>query len=424
MRASVRQAMHLANANALLWAVGNGLVATTLVIYLAAELGAEGIVVSCILAAPRFAGLLRLATPLVVRNGDQRKRICIRGYLASSAILFVLPMLATPFGATSPTSGMVALVGCWCVYHLFEYIATIALWSWLGDWMPRRIRGRLVGWRERYLVVGRIVGIGGSIALSLTWKQLAPDAPAWQPLAWSALVGALLMALAVIPLLWLSPVELTKRSDQTRLGDDLRHALLHPAYRRLLVYSCWFALANGVTGAAQWLYPQRVLGFSYHGMMGLRATMFAGQASLTAVAGHWVDRFGGQWVLTIAQLLVATGPLFYLVSSPAQPWWILGAFLVWIAYAPLNVGLDTLKLKLAPAGDRTPSLSVYYALSDAVSGVTLLAGGYWFDRLTANTDDTKVLYATFFLLGWVMRTVAAGLAWRVDQPSGSTPSST
>ncbi|MFO0789556.1 MAG: hypothetical protein U0805_08860 [Pirellulales bacterium] len=38
----VRHAVALASANAGLWAVGNGLVSTTLVFYLAADLGATG----------------------------------------------------------------------------------------------------------------------------------------------------------------------------------------------------------------------------------------------------------------------------------------------------------------------------------------------------------------------------------------------
>ncbi len=59
----LRRAMWLANVNAGLWAIGNGLISTTLVFYLAVELGAAGLAASCVLAAPRFAGLLRLGVP-------------------------------------------------------------------------------------------------------------------------------------------------------------------------------------------------------------------------------------------------------------------------------------------------------------------------------------------------------------------------
>ena len=59
-------AMRLASANAALWAIGNGLVSTLLVIYLASDLGASGLSLSLILTAPRFAGLLRLGVPALM----------------------------------------------------------------------------------------------------------------------------------------------------------------------------------------------------------------------------------------------------------------------------------------------------------------------------------------------------------------------
>ena len=74
-------AMRLANANAAIWAIGNGLISTLLVIYLAADLGAKGLAVSMILAAPRFAGVLRLGVPALMarlraRKASLHRRVC------------------------------------------------------------------------------------------------------------------------------------------------------------------------------------------------------------------------------------------------------------------------------------------------------------------------------------------------------------
>jgi hypothetical protein len=46
----------------------------------------------------------------------------------------------------------------------------------------------------------------------------------------------------------------------------------------------------------------------------------------------------------VCLLLVATGPLFYLAATPEDWWWIVGAWVVWIAYAGLNVCLPNLLL--------------------------------------------------------------------------------
>src|SRR4051812_48730935 len=86
--------MRLANRNAALWAIGNGLVSTLLVIYLAGDLGATGLGISLILAAPRFAGLLRLATPAIMGRFATRKTLAISAYALSSFVLCTVPIAA------------------------------------------------------------------------------------------------------------------------------------------------------------------------------------------------------------------------------------------------------------------------------------------------------------------------------------------
>ena len=86
--------MRLANANAALWAIGNGLISTLLVIYLASDLGASGLSLSLILAAPRFAGLLRLGVPALMARVLRQESVCIAAYVISSIVLCGVPAVA------------------------------------------------------------------------------------------------------------------------------------------------------------------------------------------------------------------------------------------------------------------------------------------------------------------------------------------
>src|SRR3990172_6099698 len=174
-----RRAMSLACVNAALWAIGNGLVSSTLVVYLALGVGARNFQTSVIYAAPFLAGLLRLAVPAILARFRRRKFFCIAAYVASAIVLGVVPLAAAylPTGNRAP----VALVTAWCVYHLLEFCATVALWSWTGDLVPRRIRGRFCGYRERWLVSGRLGGIAFTVALAWLWEDVAPRAAWWQP---------------------------------------------------------------------------------------------------------------------------------------------------------------------------------------------------------------------------------------------------
>src|SRR6476660_6273852 len=196
----IASAMRLANANAALWAIGNGLTSTLLVIYLASDLGASGLAISLILAAPRFAGVLRLGVPALMARFRARKTMCISAYLTSSIILCGVPAVAALHDRIEGRIAIAMFVGSWCLYHIMEYVGTVTLWSWLGDLTPTNIRGRLLGRREVWLTAGRLGGLATSAGLATVWAWALPGAPRWEPLALSAAVGAVLMVVAIVPL--------------------------------------------------------------------------------------------------------------------------------------------------------------------------------------------------------------------------------
>jgi len=411
--------MRLASVNAGLWAVGNGLVSTQLVTYLANEFGARGLAISFILAAPRFAGLLRLGVPALIARVRRRKAICIGAYLASAVTLCGLPLVVPAQRYFSSGQSLGMLVAAWCVYHLFEYIGTVALWSWLGDLTPPRIRGRFLGGRERWLVLGRIGGIAASALFSIAWTAFLPDAPRWQPLALSAAAGALMMGIAVAPLISMSSAQTSPSAVPRLPWRTLVQAIVDPKYRRLLTFSFWFALATGITLSAQQLYPIRVLEIPYAAIIGLssiglNSLMWSGQSLVAPWAGRLTDRHGNPPVMVVSLLIASSGLLFFLAAAPQQPWWIIGAYVAWMAYAGLNVGLDNTKLQLAQPNNNAPYLAVYHAVSDLTNGIAIIGGGLLYDRLAAGGSDAIALYAQLFFWGWVARTSTVILLARIN----------
>ncbi|MEX2308530.1 MAG: MFS transporter [Pirellulales bacterium] len=412
---AIRQAMWFANANAGLWAVGNGLVSTLLVIYLAADLGAQGLAISLILAAPRFAGVLRLGVPALIAQLKNRKGVCISAYVVSAVVLCIVPAAAV-MDRRSADIAVSTLVVAWCVYHLAEYVGTVALWSWLGDVTPRRIRGRLLGRREQWLIAGRIGGLVMSAALAELWESQLPGMTRWVPLALSAAAGALLMLVAVVPLVNMPAVRHAPSAVPRAPWRTLGHVFIDPAYRRLLLFSCWFSVVNGLAAAAQEVYPIRVLDLRYGVRQVLQGAMRTGQLAIAPWMGQLVDRWGNRPVMVVTQLVAATGSLFFLAATPERPWLVAGAFAVWVAYAGLNIGLDNIKLKLAAEDNNAPYIAAYYALSDLTNGLAIVAGGMLVERLADNGSEAMRLYAQLFLLAWIGRTLAALLAARLIEP--------
>ena len=199
----------------------------------------------------------------------------------------------------------------------------------------------------------------------------------------------------------------------------IARALLTRPYRQLVLFSCIFSLINGLTAAVHNTFPRRVLDISYPTMQSLLAMMRVGQTALAPAAGRACDRWGCRPVMIVAQLTVATGPLFLLAATPERWWWIVGAYVAWMAYAGMNVGIDTVKLKLAPADNTLPYLSVYYALSDLAFGASTIAGGWLFDRLEGHGVATLDVYAWFFLVGWLGRSLVAALLVPLEEPGAA-----
>jgi MFS family permease len=225
-----------------------------------------------------------------------------------------------------------------------------------------------------------------------------------------------MMLMAVMPLVGMPGVNHAPSAVPRTPWRSLLAALVDRPYRRLLAFNCWLAFVQGATGAAQALYPIRVLGLSYPKLQGWYGVMFAGQSGIAPWMGRLVDRFGSRPVMIVTGLIVAAGPLFFLFSTPQRPWLVGGAFVAWIAYAGLNVGLDNIKLKLAPADNNAPYLAVYHATGELANGIAAVGGGMLFDVLTGGGPEALRVYAYLFFSAWIARTMAVALVARLIEP--------
>ncbi len=414
-----RRAMRLAYWNGMAWAIGNGLASTTLVIFLAIDLGAKqiGLGIGLILAMRHIVGLLRLGAPALIGRLFDRKQFCIGSYLASAIVLLCLPLVAAPGMLSSANASLAALVVLWCVYHLLQYFGTIALWSWLGDLVPLRIRGRFIGRRNRWTVGGEAAAMLASGLFVWGWLYLHPGEPKWIAYIIPAVIGGFFMIGALVPLTRMSRTETGRVVRQGATARDVAAPFFDKRFLMLILFGCSFSLANGLTQSVQYSFPKNVLfagSLAEAGlflMLALMTLMKLGQLSISPWMGRLADRLGNRPVMIASLLLVAQGPLFYFIASPEQWWWIAGAWLVWIAYAGLNVCLPNLMLKLAPSKASTSYIAAYYAMTGLCYAATTILGGRLYDRF----KDEKFCWLgrfeldyhqSMFLLGWIARCLA------------------
>jgi hypothetical protein len=408
--------------NGAAWAVGNGLVSSTLVIYLAMELGVAGLGfgVALIRAAPQLVGLLRLSAPAWIAKLGDRKRFCLAAYLASGLVLLGVPLVAVPGRLPSPAASLAAMIALWCLYHLLEYLATVALWSWLADLVPPRIRGRFLGRRQRWMVAGQAVAMLSAGLFTWARHTLHPDEPGWVAYAIPAVAGAGLLV-ASVALLMRIPAAGSGGTAPDRLTLGWLLAPLADArFRRLLWFGCWTSFFNGLTQSAQGTYPKRQLGLTLLAMLTMETLMRLGQLAVSPALGRLADRVGNRALMAITQPIVGLGLLFYAVATPEDPWWLVAAWAAWIAYAGLNIALPNLTLNLAAGGNTASYMAAYQAVTGLCVAASMLLGGWLADRLP---EIWPLLFATpagyyrfLFGFGSVARISAVLLLLGVVEP--------
>jgi len=283
---TLRRGRILAYWNGSLWAVGTGLASSPLVIYLAMEFGVAqvGLGIGLIKAAPHLAGLLRLAAPAMIGRLVDRKRFCLGSYLLSVLVLLALLLAAAPCWGLSPGATLAAVVLLWCLYHLMEYLGAVALWSWLADLAPVRVRGRFLGRRERWSVTGQAAAMLAAALFGSLWGQWFPEA-VLAGYAIPGIAGCCFLAASLVPLALMPGFA---ASGQRQPSVPLRTILKpfgDPGFLRYLAFGCWFSFFNGVVQSAQEIFPRQVLGVRLPLRLTLQTGMRVGQLAVSPGLG-------------------------------------------------------------------------------------------------------------------------------------------
>jgi MFS family permease len=428
-----RRARRLAVWNGAVWAIGNGLAATTLLLYWAKELHAAwiGLGIGLLSAAPQIVGLLRLGAPAMIARLADRKRFCITAYLLGVLPLAAIPLVCGPGVLSSPDWSLGTLILLWCLHQLLQYLGTVALWSWLADAAPVRIRGRFLGWRQRWIMAGTataavIAGVATTNAQDINESihEVNRAFPTWVSYGFVLGLGAIFLLAALVPL-WQMPSCQRSQPAQRLPGRPAAGWALpfrDRRFLRLLAFGCWFSFFNGVTNAAQGYYPICVLNVSLFLSLALPTGMNLGQWAVSPWAGRLADRLGNRPVMVVSQLLVAAGLLFFAAATPSQWWWLIGAWVLWIAYAGLNVCLPNLMLKLAPREANASYVAAFQAASGLCFAASAILGGVILDCQKTWTGFTLggwwfSFFPCVFILGWIARSVGALLLLRIVEPA-------
>ncbi len=422
-----RRALRLGLINGALWGIGNALTTGPLVSYLARDLGAQGLALSLVLAAPNLAGMLRLAAPAIIYRAGSARRACLAISTASYVLIVGLPAIALAVPTISRTSAVAAMIGLLFAHQLLEYLGTVALWAWWADLVPPAIRGRYFGRRQIIQLIVVIPTVLASGYLSDHWREQFKDNADRLLLAYAIPIAAgaccLLSSVAVLALM-----PATRRYPRPRrwAGAVLLAAPFRDRrFARVLVFRSWFSLANGISQTVQnVIFPKDVLRLGVGPLSTMRVAMQVGQIGVSRVAGRWSDRVGNRPVLVAAQACVSASMLFFILAEPDTRWLLAGAWVLFSAYAAHNICLPNLVLKLAPEMELPAYVAANEALGSLFHSAATVAGGLAFDWLRAHsTDSSSEPYRSCLIIltaGLIMRSFGVVLLSAIDEPGAWT----
>lgn len=416
-----RRGMRLSYLNGALWAIGNGLTTGPVISYFVQDLGARGRELSLILALPALVGLGRLAAPSLIRWRGTAKRTCLETFWASYLVLATLPFLTVAAaGGPKREGSLAAFIALLSLHQLLEFTGAVALWTWLAEIVPARVRGRFFARRNIWQLAVLIPALYASTTFIDRWRAASAETVI---VAYSIVtaVGVAFLLASIVPLHLMPATTPATQRATTAAGQGAWLAVFeHRPLRMLLAFGCWLSFFNGLTQVAQNVYPKEVLKISLATMAGLQMAMRLGQIGISAWTGPFADRYGCRPALILAQLLVAAGPLLYFFAQPGETaaYLIGAAYLLWTAYAVLNVCQPTLLLKLAPEGHASRAIALVFAATSVAYAAGTVLGGAWFDWLRAHLAGGYPLagrrldhFDVQFLCGWVTRTAA--VVWLV-----------
>lgn len=377
----------------------------------ALHLGCSPILIAVLTAMPYLAQLVQLPAAWLTSTFGAR-RTALWAVALSRQVL--LPLVSLPFLPISSSAKQVVLV---CVALLSSVLAVIGNngWvSWMGELVPKTLRGRYFGRRSA------LCTFGGSLAALLA--GLALDGGKQTGQSDATLAGLALLACAAGAVTtWL----MSRQADVEMPAVerfDLRLALQpyrDPTVRPVLAYQVVWNAAIGVSAAFYALHMVQNLkmGFALMALHGV-ATAFS-RVVAGPMWGRAIDRFGSTPVLLACSFGIFFLPLIWLLPTEDRLWPLaIEAVVSGVSWSGHSVAAFALPLAVAPSRGRPFYLAAFastggiaFALASAAGGALLAMLPAQFELLGRQGVDFHIL----FILSAIARLAAAVVGFRIQE---------
>lgn len=363
----------------------------------AVRLGSSPMILAAVITLPQMVGAMGALGMLeALRRATHRRPLVMAAVAGQGLGLFGLAAI-TGLGVTTP----LLLVAGACLHHGFGQAAGTPWSSWFGEVVPRRMRGRWFGARNRWVNLVTFAGVtlGGWVLYEIE-PASAGAAAAGGGHGFALLYGV--AGALRLGCLWLLAESWEPPFVPPEHTEDLRSVARGPegmAARGVLAAGAFMLL--GVCVSTPFFAPHMLetLAFSYPMYLAAQGAMIATKVASLGMWGRWVDRYGAVRVYRIAAIGVALVPLPWIVADRAWIVFVAQAF-SGVAWAGHEVAL--LAATLSAVGPRRRA--VLLTAQSLANGIAQVSGGFVGSAIVGTFGWP---YAATFALSSVARLLVA-----------------
>ena len=364
-------------------------------------------------ALPLLAQLVHLPSAWITAAMG-RRRVAIWAVAASREAY--LPLVAFPLLPMGEGTKVAVLLGVAAVSSVLAAVANNAWFAWMGDLVPKALRGRYFGRRTA------ICTLGGALA-SLAAGALLDRGRGADRIGWALAALALVACLSGAITAWLMSQQVDPSGERARAPQpSLARALRpfrDPSVRALLEYQVAWNAAVGLAAAFFIVHMLDNLRMSF----ALVSLQLAGASALRVLLvplwGRALDRVGARPVLVICSFGIGLLPLVYLLPTPESLWPLaLDSLLSGMLWGGHSLAMFALPMSVGAQRERPFT----FAAVSAAGGVAFAAASALGGALAQGLPRDLVVYGrpvfalqVLFVLSSISRLCAAALALRIDE---------
>lgn len=382
----------------------------------ALHLGGGPLLVGVLGALPYLSQFVQLPSAWVTSRLGGRK-VALWTVAASRQVLW--PLVFLPFAPWPQATKAGVLLAVTAVSSVLSIVGNNGWTTWMGDLVPRALRGRYFGRRTAICTLaGAFANLGAGLVLDVARRHDEEH------------LALALLALAAVAAGALSTVLMARQHDPGHVRQtefvlaDLVRPLQDGRARRLLVFLVPWNLGVGLSSTffVVFMLQDLRMGFT---LMALQSILSAAVRMLAApLWGRAIDRVGARPVLVASSFLIIGIPLLWLWPTPDRLWPVfadsVASGLLWSGH---NLATFQMPLTLAPREKRSFHLATFSAAGGLAFALAATFGGWAAGRLPAHVAWGPFVLArlqVLFVASAGIRLFAAFLALRTAEPGSRT----